>query len=139
MGSGRKIKMIKDLIKNALTHLNNYKVGWGTAIGTVAVLMWGSYELGTRGWEQLNVKFVDHAEAEEYVTWTAMEIREKNQSIRQMDDKIVEYKIKVAENPANDQVKTEVDAAIIKLESNIEKEKEAIECLKSEEQHTCDF
>ena len=131
--------MIKDLAKTGIEHLNQHKVGWGTAIAIVAVLMWGSYQLGLYGWELLHTEFITVAQASEHVTWYQMEIREKNKNIRMMTGQIQDYKIQKTLTVTTDETKAEIDAAIIRLEGNIESEKEAIKCLKSENDRVCDF
>jgi len=126
-----------------LETLDNYKVGVGTAIAIVGILMFGSYEAGTRGWEALNVRFVDHSEAGDFVTWYEFESREKKKNIRIMEGRIQDYKIERAGKP-DPAVVVEIDKAIIILEGNIKKEKEALDCIKEQalaqqEDHNCDF
>jgi|19_taG_2_1085344.scaffolds.fasta_scaffold00206_15 hypothetical protein len=138
--------MIKDMAKIGIDKLNDHRIGVGTGLLFVAGLMWLSYEAGTRGWEAANVHFVDHAEAAEYVTWTQMEVRDKNKNIRILKGQIRDDKIKIVETEARTDIEaeskvkiiTQIKVGILEKERNIELEKEAIDCIKAGDK-TCDF
>jgi len=117
--------------------LNEHKVGLGTVLSVVIFMLWGSYELGTRGWEGLNAKFVDHAEANDHVTWTDYTIMDKKKNVRILKGKIMDLEIEreyanVKDEPA---VVAKINATIIRIESTIEDEEESIECLEAGEEN----
>jgi hypothetical protein len=136
-------------IDTILEQANAHKVGLGTVVAVIIVLMWGSYELGSTGWNKLNVTFVDHAEADDteqiinkkiddtsddLKVW--VEIRDKNKNVRMMNSKVTDYEIQKARDGDPGGV---IAGAIIGLEANIELEEEAVTCLETRPQNECKF
>jgi hypothetical protein len=110
--------------------LNQHKIGIGTAIVAVIVLMWGAYQVGTFGWDTLNLQFVDHAEAQEYITRTESELLEANKNIRLMESKSLDLEIDKAKSKGDEDVIAAIDIQLLRLNKAIKDEERRIKCLK---------
>ena len=110
----------------AVEKLNQHKIGLGTAVVFGVLSLLGCVWL----WQQLNVKFVDHAEASEHITWSDYTLMDKSKNIRLMEKSLTDYEIDLVRE-SDPEVKAEIQAAIIRLKAALKKEQKAVECLKS--------